>query len=480
MDATLTIIFILLSIAATLLASYYFIIKGLKDNNAVLLLSQKNNDQENNELKKQLSLINHELQQSKEQFEIRLGEKEKAFEQQQSSITQSKDEQIAELKDQNKESLKNLQTHFDQQSSEQKLSFEKRLEDQKEQFDRLQKDLKYNFQHLANDILEEKSKKMDEHSERNLNELLNPLKEKINLFETRIKESYDKEARERFSMQKELQSLVEMNHKLSSDAQSLTQALKGDSKMQGDWGEMILERILEQSGLQEGREYFKQMNVKDEQNKNLRPDFVVQYPGERYLVIDSKVSLRAYENYRQADDIKEQEQFIKKHIDDIKIHIQQLSDKKYDDYVPGSSLDFVLMFMPIEGALMSAMQHDKSLWNHAFDKRILLISPTNLVAALRMITTLWKHDAQNKNVLSIAEESGKLYDKFVGFVEDLDKIDIQLAKTRDSFEDAKKKLSSGKGNLVSKAENLKALGAKTKKNLHQAYLNLSQHNSHEE
>ena len=429
---------------------------------------------------KQKEILQQKVLNIEANTKLRLEDKDHGYAAQITQLKSSYEAQIEELKLHHTRSQESHKILFQGQAKEQRNVFERRLKDQEEQFNRLHAELKGQFQNLASEIMEEKAKKMDEYAERNLNELLNPLKEKLTQFESQIKESYDKEARERFSMQKELQSLLNMNQQLSIDAQSLTQALKGDSKTQGDWGEMVLERILEQSGLHEGREYFKQMSIKDENNKNLRPDFVIQYPGNRFLVIDSKVSLRDYEQYRQATNEEEKERFVKRHIDAIKVHISQLSDKKYDDYVPGSSLDFVLMFLPVEGAFMTAMQHDKELWNHAFDKRILLISPTNLIAAMRMITTLWKHDAQNKNVMAIAEESGKLYDKFVGFVEDMDKLNGQLDKTRDTFDEAYKKLSSGRGNLVSKTENLRKLGAKAKKSLPQDYIQLSQHDNHEE
>jgi DNA recombination protein RmuC len=460
-------------------AHHQWVHKKTADQKELLLQKLDESEKALSNFQSKLQISESKQQESEKQFQLRIDDKELAFNKQINELKSVHDEQVVLLKENQKTQNQQQQSYFENQLNEQKAAFEKRIVDQKEQFDRLHHELKLQFQNMANDILEEKSKKIDEASERNLKELLNPLKEKLHLFENQIKDSYDKEARERFSMQRELKSLLEMNQQLSSDAKSLTQALKGDSKTQGDWGEVILERILEQSGLQEGREYFKQMNLKDEDQKNLRPDFVIQYPGDRFLVVDSKVSLRAYEDYRQAEDESLKASFLKKHLDAIKIHIQQLSDKKYDDYVAGGSLDFVLMFMPIEGAFITAMQHDKELWNNAFNKRILLISPTNLIAAMRMIATLWKHDAQNRNVMAIAEESGKLYDKFVGFVEDLDKVDNQLKNTRTIFDKAYSKLSSGRGNLVGKAENLKKLGAKAKKSLPQDYLTLSQHDHDE-
>ncbi len=348
---------------------------------------------------------------------------------------------------------------------------EEKLSAQFEVFNQQKDQLKNEFKVLANEILDQKSKNFSEQSKRDIDELINPMKEKIDQFKKQVTDAFKDDERERFSLKEQLLQLEKYNRSLSEEAKNLTMALKGDNKTQGDWGEMILENILENSGLTKGREYFVQQSFVSEDNQRLRPDVIVKYPGERFVVIDSKVSLRNYESYVNALNAEEQKKHLKLHIESIKNHIKSLSSKNYKDLIEsGKTPEFVMMFLPIEPAYLLAVQNDFELWNQAYRKQILLISPTNLIAALRMIAELWEHDKQNKNVLKIAEESGKMVDKIVAFLEDFEKIGDNLKKSSDFFDKAKSKLIEGKGNISSKAQLISKLGATAKKTLPSGYL----------
>jgi DNA recombination protein RmuC len=321
------------------------------------------------------------------------------------------------------------------------------------------------FKNLANEILEEKTQKFTEQNRVKLDEILKPLGEKIANFEKKVDEAYHKESNERFSLVNEIKRLAELNQQISQEASNLTQALKGQAKTRGNWGEIILESILEKSGLVKDREYFVQQSFTNAEGKRLQPDVLVSYPGERTVIIDSKVSLNAYERYASAEIKEEQDAALREHVQAIRNHVNDLSSKNYQDIYPIKSLDFVMMFLPIEPAYMLAVQADPNLWNYAYDRRILLISPTNLIAALKMIVNLWRVEYQNKNAVEIARQSGELYDKFKGFVDDLEDIGKKINATRNSYDDAMNKLSEGKGNLIRRAEKIKELGAKTSKEL---------------
>ena len=327
------------------------------------------------------------------------------------------------------------------------------------------------FEELANKILENKSQKFTNQNQENIKNLLKPLNEKIHEFQKQVHETYDKEAKERFSLAKEIKNLTDLNQTITEETRNLTGALKGNSKVQGDWGEMILERILERSGLRKGSEYFVQQELKDdlgkqllsEDNKKMRPDVIIHYPDERYLIIDSKVSLTAYSQSFSVKDEQERQQFINKHIESIRRHINELSQKGYD--TSEKTLDFVMMFIPNEPAYLLALQEEDSLWEYAYKKRIVLISPTNLIAVLKLISNLWAREYQNNNALEIADRGAKLYDKFVGFVENFEKIGCQIDKAKQSYEQSFKQLSTGNDNLVKQSEKLQELGVKTKKKL---------------
>ncbi len=377
------------------------------------------------------------------------------------------EKQIAELKSElsNKErALIELTSQYSAKETELK-NLSTRLLEQKQEMLEVKEKFTTEFRNLANEILEEKSKKFTEQNKTNLNEILKPLGEKIKDFEKKVTETYDKEAQQRFSLKEEVKRLAELNQQISKEASSLTQALKGESKTQGNWGEVILESILERTGLRKGHEYTVQDSYTTEANRRYQSDVIVHYPGNRSIIIDSKVSLNAYENYVNAEDDKSRDAALKAHITSVKNHINELASKNYQDIPEIKTLDFVVMFMPVEPAYLLAIQQEPQLWNYAYEKRILLISPTNLVAVLKMIDSLWKQEFQNRNVLEIARQGGELHDKFVSLVDDLIDIGTKLRQTQKSYEASMNKLSTGKGNLVKKAQDLQKLGVKTKKQL---------------
>ncbi|MCX6283590.1 MAG: DNA recombination protein RmuC, partial [Bacteroidetes bacterium] len=335
----------------------------------------------------------------------------------------------------------------------------------KKDLESLQENFRNEFKNLANDILEEKTKKFTEQNRTKLDEILKPLCEKIREFEKKVEDTYDKESKQRFSLEKEIKNLAELNQQISKEANNLTHALKGQAKTQGNWGEIILESILEKSGLVRGREYSVQASFTNAEGKRLQPDVIIAYPGDRSLVVDSKVSLLAYERYATAETKEEQDKALKEHMLSVRAHINDLGSKNYQDLYQLKSLDFVMLFMPIEPAYLIALQAEPDIWQFAYERRVLLISPTNLIAALRMISNLWRVENQNKNALEIAKQSADLLDKFVGFLEDLEDVGRKLDSTRQSFDASMNKLSTGKGNLIRRAEKIKELGAKPAKEI---------------
>ncbi len=346
----------------------------------------------------------------------------------------------------------------------------KKLDEQKADIEQLQEKFRVEFKNLANEILEEKTQKFTEQNKIKLDEILKPLGEKIRDFEKKVEETYDKESKQRFSLEREIKNLTDLNQQISKEASNLTNALKGQAKTRGNWGEIILESILEKSGLTLDREFFIQQSYTNEFGKRMQPDVIVAYPGERNVVIDSKVSLVAYERFASAETKEDQELAARDHLLSVRNHISDLSSKNYQDIYALKSLDFVMLFMPIEPAYMLAMQYDPNLWNWAYDRRILLISPTNLIAALRMIANLWRVEYQNKNAMEITRQSGELYDKFTGFLEDLQDIGTKIDATRKVYDASMNKLSTGKGNLIRRVENIKSLGAKAGKEIPRSLL----------
>ena len=327
------------------------------------------------------------------------------------------------------------------------------------------------FQLLANRILEEKTSKFTDLNRLNMESILKPLNEKLSEFKVKVEETYDKESKQRFLLEERIKELVSLNQQISEDANNLTKALKGNSKIQGNWGEMILESILEKSGLKKGEEYFTQEiltnsvgeRILNDENKALQPDVVVVYPGGRKIVVDSKVSLNGYVKYIESDSDEDRMIAEKEHILSVKKHIDELSAKAYQDYI--DSLDFVMMFVPNEPAYILAMQLDSSIWDYAYRKRILLISPTNLIASLKVVADLWKREYQSRNAQEIARRGAIMYDKFVGFVETLQDVGKNMERTQRSYDKALMQLRDGNGNLIRQAEMLKDLGIKSQKDL---------------
>ena len=321
------------------------------------------------------------------------------------------------------------------------------------------------FRNLANEILEQKGKSFSETSRIHIQELLKPLGEKILLFEKKVEDTYDKESKQRFALEKEIKTLFELNSRISVDAINLTKALKGESKTQGIWGEVILERVLEKSGLQKGREYEIQVSLKDASGRLRQPDVVVHLPDKKDVIIDSKVSLTAYEGYYTTSDDEIRAQFLKQHIQSIRTHIRLLSEKNYQNLQTLKSLDYVLLFLPVDAAFTLAIQEDERLFTEAVEQNIILVGPSTLLATLRTIHNIWRYEYQNKNAVEIAKRAGLLYDKFVAFAQDLEEVGKRIDQSQHAYELAHNKLMSGRGNLVTGVEKLKTLGARASKQL---------------
>lgn len=351
-------------------------------------------------------------------------------------------------------------------------ALKEKLETQKKEIEDLGKKFNIEFQNIANKILEEKTEKFTNVNKKSLEVILEPLAENIDKFKKQVEDSYNNESKERFSLGEQVKEMAKLNKIISDEARNLTTALKGESKTQGNWGEMILESILEKSGLRKNETYFTEHQLLDDdgnplrsdsENKKMRPDVVIKYPDNRSVIIDSKVSLNAFTRYLSSSDKDEQERELQLHVTAIKNHIVTLSTKGYDDY--DKALDFVMMFIPSEPAYITAMQGDSNLWNYAYDKRILLMNPTNLITSLKLIVDLWKREYQNENAIEIANRGAKLYDKFVGFVKNLEDVGTHISKAQGKYDDAYKQLSTGNDNLVLQATKLKSLGVKNKKDL---------------
>ncbi|UII28599.1 DNA recombination protein RmuC [Fulvivirga maritima] len=346
------------------------------------------------------------------------------------------------------------------------INLQEKLRDQKLELEKLQQHFALQFKNLANEIFEEKSKKFTDQNKVNLGELLNPLKERIVEFEKKIELNSKESLEQSSALREQLRGLKELNQQMTKEAENLTKALKGDTKAQGTWGEFILESILEKSGLEKGREYFIQESFTNEEGRRLQPDVIVKLPDEKNIIIDSKVSLIAYERYVSGD---EEDRMInlKAHLLSMKNHIKGLDLKKYQQLHGVQGLDFILMFIPIEPAFSTAVQGDAQLFNEAYDKNIVIVSPSTLMATLRTIANIWKNEYQSQNALEIARQGGNLYDKFVAFTEDLKKVGNNLRMTQNAYSDAMKKLHEGKDNLVRKSERLRELGAKASKTIDQ-------------
>ena len=344
-------------------------------------------------------------------------------------------------------------------------NLKQKLAEQKNELEQLNQKFTKEFENLANRILDEKSQKFTEQNRTNLDVILNPLKERIKEFEEKVDKTYKDESAERITLKTEIKNLIDLNKQISEEANQLAVALKGDNKQQGNWGEMVLEKVLQRSGLKAGEEYKMEFATTNTDGDRIRPDAVIFLPDNKHIIVDSKVSLVAYNACVNAANEEDRMKFLKAHVDSLRNHVKLLSDKSYQNATGLNSPDFVLLFVAIESSFSLAVQGDAELFNFAWDKKIVIVSPSTLLATLLTISSLWKQERQTRNALEIAEEGGKLYDKFVAFVEDLIKVGNGIRKTQGDYEDAMKKLHEGSGNLVRRAEKMKELGAKTTKQL---------------
>jgi DNA recombination protein RmuC len=346
-----------------------------------------------------------------------------------------------------------------------KSNVEKQIAEQRADIQTMQEQFTKDFKLIANQIFEEKTESFSKRSKESIDQLLSPLKERLVSFEKKVDETHKDNLRETSGLKAELKTLREMSSKMTEEAENLTKALRNDTKIQGNWGEMILENILEKSGLRKDEEYFLQQNFSTDEGRRFQPDVMIKLPDDKWVIVDSKVSLKAYEDFINEDEPKPKERHLKNHLISLKNHIKGLSEKKYQEVASGKNLDFILMFVPIEPAYLMALQADHSLFNEAYDRGIVMVSPTTLIASLKIIQTTWKHEYQNRNALEIADRGKLLLEKFVGFAEDFEKIGVQIDRTSATYSDALKKLRDGRGSLVSQAKQLEQLGVRATKKL---------------
>ena len=397
-----------------------------------------------------------------------------------SAENKSQNQKIAELQElnfkQNTE-IKELQNDKNQliglksQLSAQNENLQKLLDSQKEEITKMQEVAKTEFQNLANKILEEKTQKFTEQNQQNLKNILNPLQEKITDFEKKVENTHKESIDYHAALRQQIIGLKDLNVQMSKETVNLTKALKGDSKIQGNWGELVLERVLEKSGLEKGREYEIQKSFVTEEGNRVQPDVVINLPDGKKMIVDSKVSLTAYEKYINEDEEEQKSAFLKEHVNSLKRHVEQLGNKNYQHLYEMESPDFVLLFIPIEPAFAIALNEDTQLYNKAFEKNIVIVTPSTLLATLRTIDSMWTNQKQQDNAIEIARQAGALYDKFEGFVTDLVKIGKKMDEAKTEYEGAMNKLVDGKGNLITSVQKLKIMGAKAKKSLPDVIIN---------
>ncbi|AZJ35884.1 DNA recombination protein RmuC [Tenacibaculum singaporense] len=455
-----TTLLLILTAASTLLIG--FVIGNL--------LSKLKFKQQTSDLEKEIvTLQNHQAN-----FEIQKKEKEELFSQQKEDFLNRLDEKTKENSELRRE--KEFTALELARKNEELKNLQLKLNENKEEVEKLQDKFTKEFENLANKILDEKSNKFTEQNKKNIKDILNPLQEKIQTFEKKVEDTQKESISMHSALKEQLLGLKELNAQMSKETLNLTKALKGDSKTQGNWGELVLERVLEKSGLEKDREYFVQQSFTNDEGKRIMPDVVIHLPDNKKMVVDSKVSLTAYEQYVNSEDDIEKERFVKEHVNSLKRHVEQLSEKKYEDIYKIESPDFVLLFVPIEPAFAVALNEDNTLYNKAFERNIVIVTPTTLLATLRTIDTMWNNEKQQRNALEIARQAGALYDKFQGLLTDLVNIGKKIDGTKADYAAAMNKLVEGRGNLITSVEKLKKMGAKAKKALPEKILERAQDN----
>ena len=373
-----------------------------------------------------------------------------------------------------RDSLRNAKDALTVQLTKKETDFDnllERMREQRQETEELREKFTKEFENLANKILEEKSTKFTEQNKENLKNILSPLQEKIHLFEKKVEDTHKESIDYHAALRQQILGLREMNEKMSSETLNLTKALKGDSKMQGNWGELILERVLEKSGLEKDREYYVQQSHVNDEGNRIQPDVVINLPDGKKMIVDSKVSLVAYERYVNEEDDLQKNIYLKDHIGSIKRHVDQLGEKNYHDLYKMESPDFVLLFIPIEPAFAIALNEDSTLYNKAFERNIVIVTPSTLLATLRTIDSMWANQKQQENAYEIARQAGSLYDKFEGFVSDLIMVGKRMDEGKKAYEGAMGKLVEGRGNIITSIEKLKKMGAKAKKSLPESIIN---------
>jgi DNA recombination protein RmuC len=416
---------------------------------------------------KKIAILKSEFQEKEKQFEAARTEVEKqalVWLERYNSLKIEADEWKGELQKKREENI-HLVGSLEKAKTEY-LNLQEKLQTQKAELEEIQKKFTTEFENIASKILKKNSEEFTLANQKNMGEVLTPLKEKILLFEKKVEDTYQKGLKDQTDLRAELKKLYELNHRISEEASNLTKALKGDVKKQGNWGEVVLERILERSGLNEGDQgYQKQFSDMSDDGKRIQPDIVIYLPDNKHIIIDSKVSLIAYDRAVNANTEEERSKFVKEHLVSLKTHIKGLSEKHYQTARNLNSPDFVLLFIPIESSFSLAIQEDQELFSYAWDQKVVIVSPSTLLATLRTIASIWQQENQTRNALEIARQSGALYDKFVNFVGDLESIGKGIDSTRKTYEQAMNKLHTGSGNLIRRVEKIKKLGAKTTKEL---------------
>ncbi len=435
-------------------------IEELKDESQTLKSTNSDYNEQIKKYKSEISELETKVNESVQNTKKTLSDKESYIsdlKQTINTLTDDKKELLSQV-NQDKATISQLQTQLEEQH--------KAMEEKVKLLQNSEEKLKVEFENLATKIFTDNSKKFSEQNQKDLGLILNPMKAQLTDFKKKVEDVYDKEAKERSLLSAELKTLKELNQKMSAEAHNLTNALRSDSKKQGKWGEMVLEKVLESSGLREGHEFKREVSLKDDENKPFRPDVIVYLPDNRHIIIDAKTSLTAYNDYMAEEDDSLKQIYLKNHIKSVKDHIKGLANKKYEDLQNVNSLDFIFMFVPIEGALLLALDNDVNLYDEAFKQKIILVSPTTLLVALRAVENTWRYERQAQNIADVYKRAEELYKKFTGFVEDLKKVDKGLESARTNYDEEFKKLSDGRGNLISQVTMLKKVSnIKPKKEL---------------